>query len=132
MVSRDLSVTQTLRSGYAQLAVNIIRLLDEQPVSISSAGPKGLPIFGSLFDVMRNAGKAGDEMYHHQLMLKYGPIVKVTILGKTACYVASVDSTNIALPLLGLGVFKKAEWGRGGGGGGGYKNMATYVKSWLC
>ena len=47
---------------------------------------------------MRNAGKAGDEMYYHQLMLKYGPIVKVTILGKTAYYVASVDSTTAPGP----------------------------------
>ena len=32
--------------------------------------------------MMRNLSKAGDENYFHQLLVKYGPIVKVTILGE--------------------------------------------------
>ena len=46
-------------------------------------GPKGLPLVGSLFDVMRNLSKAGDEAYFHQLLLKYGPVVKVTTMGES-------------------------------------------------
>ena len=46
-------------------------------------GPKGLPIVGSLFDVIRNLPKAGEEAYFHQLLLKYGPVVKVTTLGES-------------------------------------------------
>ena len=45
-------------------------------------GPKGLPLVGSLFDMMRNMSKAGDENYFHRLLVKYGPIVKVTIMGE--------------------------------------------------
>ena len=47
-------------------------------------GPKGLPLVGSLFDVMRNLSKAGDEAYFHQLLLKYGPVVKVTNMGDSS------------------------------------------------
>ena len=47
-------------------------------------GPKGLPLVGSLFDVVRNLSKAGDEAYFHQLLLKYGPVVKVTTMGESS------------------------------------------------
>ena len=43
-----------------------------------------MPIVGSLFDVMRNLSKAGDEAYFHQLLLKYGPVAKVTVMGESA------------------------------------------------
>ena len=46
-------------------------------------GPKGLPIVGSLFDIIRGLKKAGDDFYFHQVALKYGPIAKVTSLGKS-------------------------------------------------
>ena len=46
------------------------------------SGPKGLPLVGSLFDMMRNSSKAGDENFFHQLLVKYGPIVKMTIMGE--------------------------------------------------
>ena len=45
-------------------------------------GPKGLPIIGSLLDLVRTINKAGDENYFHQQLLKYGPIVKITTLGE--------------------------------------------------
>ena len=32
---------------------------------------------------MRNLSKAGDENYFHQLLLKYGPVVKVTVMGES-------------------------------------------------
>ena len=47
-------------------------------------GPKGLPIVGSLlFDITRNMSKAGDEGYFHKLLLNYGPIVKVMVMGES-------------------------------------------------
>ena len=46
-------------------------------------GPKGFPIIGSLLDLARNLTKAGDENYFHQQLLKYGPIVKIPILGES-------------------------------------------------
>ena len=45
-------------------------------------GPKGLPIVGSLFDLIRGSTKAGDDYFLHQLALKYGPIAKVTTLSE--------------------------------------------------
>eukprot|EP00731_Ephydatia_muelleri_P017861 Em0010g959a len=47
-------------------------------------GPKGLPIVGSLFDLIRGSTKAGDDYFLHQLALKYGPIAKVTTLNRTS------------------------------------------------
>ena len=46
-------------------------------------GPKGLPIVGSLFDLIRGSTKAGDEYFYHQVALKYGPVAKVTNLGES-------------------------------------------------
>ena len=49
---------------------------------LSTLGPRGLPIVGSLFDMVRYASNAGDSAYVHQILLKYGPIVKLSVLGK--------------------------------------------------
>ena len=45
-------------------------------------GPKGLPIVGSLFDLIRGSTKAGDDFFLHTVALKYGPIAKVMALGE--------------------------------------------------
>ena len=37
---------------------------------------------GSLLDLKRSLSKAGDEAYFHQLLLKYGHIAKVTVVGE--------------------------------------------------
>ncbi|KAL5469466.1 hypothetical protein EMCRGX_G030723 [Ephydatia muelleri] len=55
-------------------------------------GPKGLPIVGSLFDLIRGSTKAGDDFIFHQLALKYGPIAKVTTLGKPIIVVSTPDA----------------------------------------
>eukprot|EP00731_Ephydatia_muelleri_P031105 Em0022g619a len=55
-------------------------------------GPRGLPIVGSLFDMVRYASNAGDSAYVHQILLKYGPIVKLSVLGKTLVVVSSPDA----------------------------------------
>eukprot|EP00731_Ephydatia_muelleri_P017870 Em0010g968a len=55
-------------------------------------GPKGLPILGSLLDVARTINKAGDENYFHQQLLKYGPIVKITTLGKPLVVVGTPEA----------------------------------------
>ena len=49
-------------------------------------GPKGLPIVGSLFDLIRGSTKAGDDFLFHQVALKYGPIAKVITLGESKYY----------------------------------------------
>ena len=49
-------------------------------------GPKGLPIVGSLFDLIRGSTKAGDDFLFHQVALKYGPIAKMITLGEPKYY----------------------------------------------
>ena len=66
-------------------------------MSTHCQGPEGLPIVGSLFDLKCSLSKAGDDAYFHQLLLKYGPIAKVTVMGATTAIILyNLDSSNIS------------------------------------